>query len=394
MIRIPSDCNAGEVESLLNEIVAKPGQGLSVPIKIARSASFGVATLLVLAIAKWLQVNSKDTRLVVPTEVLSLANSRDRFAGTLHGMAAVWLSTTVVTADGAECRRILLEAIAPYVLAMADRRLGETVRGPHVLLCCFQPATNEFLRALYSRPERGSRDPDTGRERVTVRSQGEFLDLLLEFQDQASIGVDGMFNEGQLATISAVLFQLFKNADVHTVTDLHGNKYPKSMRGIMVRRVRLSATSEIEAYADDDRRLSSFLVRNTTGRATGSFIEISVFDTGPGMVARWLGRKGLSFGSLEDISLDEEFKLTKNCFELHTTTQNSGGHGDGLDIALKSLAQLSAFMSLRTGRMSLCQDFSSSETRATFDPKHRFPKKRLAATGGTSYTLCIPVPSA
>lgn len=150
MIRIPSDCNAGDVESLLSEVVAKPGQSLAVPIKIARSASFGVSTLLVLAIAKWLQINKKDTRLVVPAEVRNLANSRDRFAGTLHGMASVWLSTTVVTTDDFDCRRVLLEAMAPYVLAMADRRLLETIRGPHVLLCCFQSAVTCLFSILSS----------------------------------------------------------------------------------------------------------------------------------------------------------------------------------------------------------------------------------------------------
>lgn len=394
MIRIPSDCTAIEVESLLSEVFSKPGQSLYVPIKIARSASFGVSALLVLTIARYSQINRQDARIEVSPEVFVNEDSANRFAGTLHGMAAVWLTHTVANVDGADAdaRRFLLRAVAPYVLAMADRRLTETIRGPHVLLCCFQKATNEFLPYLYSKPQRGSRDPVTGREVVTVRSQGEFLSLLRDFQLKVSIDIDRMFNEGQLLTIASLLFQLFKNADVHTVVDEFGDSYTKSMRGVMVRRVTLAAASEIEAYAGKDRNLGSFLSRNTTGKATGAFVELTVFDTGPGMVSRFLRKNGNAATWLKDISLEQEFEYTKQCFEVHKSSQNMNGHGDGLDLALRALAQLKAFMSLRTGRMSLLQDFSSSETQAGFAPKHRFPKEKLHPIGGTSYTICIPVP--
>ncbi len=394
MIRIPSDCTAIEVESLLNEVFSKPGQSLYVPIKIARSASFGISALLVLTIARYFQINRQDARIEVSPEVFINEDSANRFAGTLHGMAAVWLTHSAANVDGADTRRLLLRAVAPYVLAMADRRLTETIRGPHVLLCCFQPAKHEFLPYLYSKPERGSRDPDTGREVVSVRSQGEFLSLLRDFQLKVSIGVDRMFNEGQLLTMASLLFQLFKNADVHTVVDEFGDSYTKSMCGVMVRRVTLGGASEIEAYAGKDRNLGSFLSRNTTGKATGAFVELTVFDTGPGMVSRLLRKNGDAGTLLKNVSLEQEFEYTKQCFEVHKSSQSTSGHGDGLDLALRALAQLKAFMSLRTGRMSLLQDFSSSETQASFAPKHRFPKEKRHPTGGTSYTICIPVPPA
>lgn len=392
VIRIPSDCTSRDVESLLADIAANPGQALSVPSKIARSASFGVSPLIVLAISKWQKVNGADTRVVIAKDVLSSDESRDRFSGTLHGMAAIWFSSEFGTSDGMDCRYAALESMAKYVHAMAERRLRETIRGPHVLLCCFQPAKNEFLTSLYAYRERGSRDPLTGKERVTIRSQGEFSDLLLEIQEKTSFEIGRIFNQGQLAAISAVLFQLFKNADVHTVTDERGNGYTKSMRGLMLRRVSLKSTAEVEDYANDDRKLSAFLTRHSTGASTGAFIEISIFDTGPGLAARLLGKIKNSPVDISQVSYEDELEVTKRCFELHATSQGVGGHGDGLAIAIRSLAQLGAFMSLRTGRMFLYQDFSNARTQTRFEPKHRFPDTpRLAATGGTSYTLCIPV---
>lgn len=395
MIRIPSDCTSRDVESLLAEIAASPGQALSVPSRIARSASFGVSPLIVLAIAKWQKLNGNDARVVTAKDVTSSDESRDRFAATLHGMAAIWFSSVLGGVDGGDFRHSALVSMAKYVHAMAERRLRETIRGPHVLLCCFQPAKNEFLTSLYAYQERGSRDPVSGKERVTIRSQGEFLDLLREIQDQASFEIDRVFNEGQLSAISAILFQLFKNADVHTVTDENGNGYAKSMRGLMLRRVALKSTAEVEDYASDDRKFTAFLTRHSTGKSTGAFIEISIFDTGPGLAARWLGKTRNTPVDISEISYEEEFEVTKKCFELHATSQGGAGHGDGLAIALRSLGQLGAFMSLRTGRMFLCQDFSNARVQTRFEPRHRFPDSvRLSATGGTSYTLCIPVPQA
>ena len=394
MIKVPSNCTAIEVESLLSEVYSKPGQSLYVPIKIARGSSFGISALLVLAISRYSQINQQDSRLEVASEVFNNQESRSRFAGTLHGMAAVWLTNFASSAEAVDCRRLLLQAIAPYVLAMAERTFVSTIRGPNVLLCCFQPAKYQFLTALYANPERGTTDPNTGREIVNVRSQGEFLSLIRDLQPQLSININRMFNEGQLTTIATLLFQLFKNADVHTVTNEFGDEYAKGMRGLMIARVTVNSASEIEAYAGKDRNLTAFLARNITGKATGSFVEITVFDTGPGMVSRLLRRRLNTTLRLEDISLEEEFEYTKECFEVHKSSQSNSGHGDGLDLALRALSQLKAFLSLRTGRMSLLQDFSSSLRRATFAPKHRFPKQKLYPTGGTSYTICIPVPPA
>lgn len=386
MIRVPSDITSKDVEAILQDIVANPGQALFLPIKIARSAPFGVSTLLLLAIAKWLRINRGDARLVVPKEVATSNDSRDRLAGTLHGMAGFWLADKVL-ADDVSFRHQSLESVARYVSAMSEQKFVDTIRGPHVLLCCFQPANNEFLRALYAHGRRGSRDAN-GKEDVTIRNEGEILDLLKDAFSVVSLSM----SEGQLAAVSSVVFQLFKNADVHTLTDENGDRYKKSMRGLMLRRVVVKHASEIEDYSGDDRKLTAFLIRNSTGSATGAFVEISVFDTGPGLAARWMSRAEGGPVAIEDVPFEEELEATKKCFELHMTTQSAGRHGDGLAIALRSLVQLGAFMSLRTGRVSLYQDFSNSETQGKFNPGHRFPKQsQLIATGGTSYTLCIPV---
>lgn len=163
----------------------------------------------------------------------------------------------------------------------------------------------------------------------------------------------------------------------------------------MIRRIPLVSNEDIKNYASDDNKLFLYLLKRLTGKnSAGAFLEISIFDTGPGLAARWLGKNDKNI-NIKNISLEMELSATISCFKVHATSQESAGHGDGLYFASRALRQLDAFMTLRTGRMFLWQDFSinNNNEEILFNPKFRFPDiKRLAQTGGTAYTICIPVP--
>ena len=117
-------------------------------------------------------------------------------------------------------------------------------------------------------------------------------------------------------------------------------------------------------------------------------LEISVFDTGPGLGLRWLSEKE-GRQSYAEISHDEELAAVQTCFKKHATTKASQFKGQGLSMALMALKRLDAFMTLRTGRLSLYQDFSRSDT-TEFEPRNRFPKlKRPPEVAGTGYSICF-----
>jgi hypothetical protein len=60
-------------------------------------------------------------------------------------------------------------------------------------------------------------------------------------------------------------------------------------------------------------------------------------------------------------------------------------------MALMAMRSLNAFMTLRTGRLSLYQDLSRSDS-AEFAPKNRFANlKRPAEIAGTSFSICFRV---
>jgi hypothetical protein len=118
-------------------------------------------------------------------------------------------------------------------------------------------------------------------------------------------------------------------------------------------------------------------------------LEISVFDTGPGLALRWLSQHGAAL-SYEDFSLEDEQAAVETCFQKHATTKASQHFGLGLPVALAGMRKLGAFMTLRTGRLSLYQDFARRDTEA-FEPKARFARKRISRVAGTAYTICFRV---
>jgi hypothetical protein len=202
-----------------------------------------------------------------------------------------------------------------------------------------------------------------------------------------------------MEVLGQLTHQLFKNADVHTVRDAAGVDYRFGMRGISIRAVSFLKQTDIADYVAGDTSLSAYVTKRsvtspaakrTTGAATEAFIELSVFDTGPGLALRWLS-KTKGYTSYSAFGIEEELTAVRDCFALHSTTSPSGLVGDGLPIALLALTQLKAFMALRTGRLSLVQDFSSGK-HSDFAPKHRFGKKRtLREIAGASYTICFPI---
>ncbi|HTW29081.1 MAG TPA: hypothetical protein VME92_18280, partial [Acetobacteraceae bacterium] len=129
--------------------------------------------------------------------------------------------------------------------------------------------------------------------------------------------------------------------------------------------------------------------RTRAGRRHVELVEFSVFDSGPGMAARWLGR--------ETPDRQEELKAVIECFERHGSSQPIRGRGIGLPIVIAALRERSGFLRLRTGRQSLYADLGE-EADAPFgkSPTLRaWPDGRpVARASGTLMTFLLPVEDA
>ncbi|QJX09341.1 hypothetical protein RLCC275e_29075 (plasmid) [Rhizobium brockwellii] len=196
------------------------------------------------------------------------------------------------------------------------------------------------------------------------------------------------------AELLASLFrELFSNTHLHARTDLEGALYRRSARGIVfaLRPVDIpheafsAGLSALREYIESMERLAA--------RPRVEFLEVSVFDSGPGLAAR-------AFGAPipDEMPIGGEYELVHKCFLKSITTVPNPSHGWGLPRVMHALKSAGGFMRLRTGRLSLCKWFppGMTEPRVT-DDDLRFldidggSPEQHARVEGAVFTILIPI---
>lgn len=401
MITLPRQTTFAGLEQFLRELRQSPSQDLKLPVQVSHGGAFSFSAVAIQGIATWARLHEGKRRIQLAPNFADDPNTRARVAGALYAMSGLYFAHEVVAGTRVVPRSEALEAVAPRVFAMQDYQYQDTLRGPNAALCCFEGAKLEFLHSLYATSRRGSA------ENTTIRSSSEFASILPRMIEACAGGASSALSETQTLALAQLVHQLFKNADVHSASDGQGRPYDAGVRGIQVREVRIADESTFSAFVSDDRALHAYLSklgrrslirqRGTHGMESrldawpsSSFIEISVFDTGPGLALRWLASKA-GISRYADVNRETELEAIKACFQLHATSHSASMKGDGLPIAIGAMKELRAFMFLRTGRLALYQDFSSGEHSA-FAPRHRYGPRHLAEAAGATYSICFPIP--
>lgn len=400
MINLPRQTTFAGLEQFLRDVRQSPGQDLKLPTQVSYGGAFSFSAVAIQCIATWARIHEGKRRIKLAPSFADDENTQARIGGSLFSMCGLYFAQEITAGDTAISRNRALEAVAPRVFAMQDYQYQNTLRGPSAALCCFEGAKLEFLNSLYTIPKRGSA------EEMTIRSSSDFASILPRMIDACAANAASDLTQKQILSLAQLVHQLFKNSDVHTVADAEGNFYNAGVRGIQVREVRIVDEKSFSAFISDDRALHAYLTKlgrrqlvrqrsehgmkaSLESWQSSRFIEISVFDTGPGLALRWLSRnKGVK--RYEEVDRAQELEAVKECFQLHSTTHSSGMKGDGLPIALGAMEDLRAFMFLRTGRLALYQDFSSGSHLA-FAPRHRYGTRQLAEAVGSTYSICFPL---
>lgn len=393
MLKFPVNALPRSLEDFLREVSQAPGQSLRMPIQLKWGGGLGGAVSAVQVIATWARLHEGGNPLVLPAAFADQESTQDRFASTLPGMAALYFSGSVTCGDSAVSRYKALEAVSPRVTAMQRGEFQDTLRGVGAALVCFAGAKSEFLKPLYARSSQGG-----------VRDHSDFRILIPRMLSSLGAGIVEHLSEGQLDLLSALVQQLFLNTDEHGSNDAAGNRYDTGMRGITTRVTMIDSVYSMVKYAGDDTTLRAYLSKLALlPSRPGSemldkklpgggmrLVELSVFDTGPGLGLRWLSEtKG--YTRYAEFDEEEELEAIQTCFEKHSTTKASQFSGLGLTMALMAMKRLNAFMTLRTGRVGLYQDFSVESTES-FKPRRRFAQRqRLSEIAGTAYTIWFRV---
>jgi hypothetical protein len=259
--------------------------------------------------------------------------------------------------------------------------------GPKIFLPCIDHFPNGRIPHLYC-------------DRFTLRSRLEFNNLIeLLVKKLCNSAVNGEwrglpFRTDLMLGLCRIIYELFDNTHKWAVDDALGQELNRSSRGILIK---LHSNSPDEAnYKDHPQTpLSRYLLHQCEQGEAARLIEVSIFDSGPGLAARRLQRRLTT----ED-STKREFVAICECFRKHSTTSNQPGRGLGLHYMMKTLTELRGFVRLRTGRLCLYRDLVNrpvmfhegwfNTAMEDWYGKSDFPTE-LRNAEGTVFNVLLPV---
>lgn len=384
-MKITKNLNTYEIEKLYS--LCQNDASLRLPKSMSHGGLFGVDAALAQLVITWARAHD-ESALHLYADSESASDQILQLGRTVAGLAALILSSQIETeAHEIIDKRAALFVIRPLIEAMFEGDLRNTssergARPKAINLFSINFAKMEFIKPFYY----GGASPRI-HSHSTFASLLEMSSALMHTkQDKKTL------LRGGLPALGSVLAELIANADQHSVTDVHGVKYKKGLRGTSVKATRIKK-DEIHVISDKESQFALFALRNMLKDAEYlDFIEISVIDSGPGLARRWLSaQQGSPVEDLNELPIAEEVQATLECFKKHVTTKDSATSGMGLHNAVQALNKLKAYVRLRTGRVCFYQAFQGQDQVVEFNPKNWSGDGQLAAAEGTVFTICIPV---
>jgi hypothetical protein len=169
------------------------------------------------------------------------------------------------------------------------------------------------------------------------------------YHSRLNLGIKDVLDD-----LDMIIWELVGNTHFHARHDYLGQTIlSPSTRGLYLKIHRSNKDNFIKGCEGHAGMISYY---NSTLPPNGdSFIlEISVFDSGPGFVKRFLGKEWNN-----SISLQEQVTTTKKCLAKGVSSApgaNGKARGFGLNNVLKTLSKKKGFLKIRTGNIAVYRD--------------------------------------
>jgi len=167
--------------------------------------------------------------------------------------------------------------------------------------------------------------------------------------------------------ITGIIYELFLNTHEHAKTDVYGNYLYPNIRAIVLKfhKKRIETLKKnyenmkgLVSYFNSDFDLSS--------QDELYLLEISIIDSGPGLVKRYSG-----ISNLNQLQSQDEVNYVKKCLYRHNTSSDISirdTKGIGLDRMLRTIDK-KGFLRIKTGRIDIIRDAKNNQYVHTDNPE-------------------------
>lgn len=346
-ITIDPEVSLKDIENINLEISSRRHKSLTLPRKLHNKDFFVVASLIQ-SVSSWIRNNSSGT-LIIPfsTEELS-ENSEElrEFMNEEFVYTAILLGWPRVLDANGQSATSYLKRYTERTAATLNRTVDETwrpLKGHSVILPCFDHFSDRggLLNSFYQGELIFAAD---------AFDLSPFSSRLSKLLKSINYNVGVKSFQTDFDNLTKIVYELILNTHEWARTDERNKKLFPNCRGVYMRvfkappksfQSKTAVNLSIRGYfGADDFKL------NASGELYA--IEISVFDSGPGLVSRYIE------ANAEQVSIEDQVQIVKKCLTRHATSakgQRSLHKGVGLDKVMSTLSG-KGFLRIRTG--SLC----------------------------------------
>lgn len=388
MLNVEKAATIGHTEELLAKLARDPVMAREVLLpNNLRFLHCGGAAALAQFLVTWSRTVDRG-RLMTHAQSDEDGQIVENLVSTLPGLVGVLMASDVLTRHTTETLRAQAYDYARRRIEVMDEGdLQGSATGPAVTLLCADHTTKRSLKPLYNPSPNGAGN---------LRGEADFVALADSILDKTLGHARRSDLSGEDSeALGVMLRELFSNTHDHARIDPRGRPYRRSVRAIHCARHSLDDDTLKEVsgdFAPLGRHLKA--IQDVSQQAIHrQFVEVSIFDSGPGYAARMLA----NLRPPGEVPLELERKAVMECFLQNVSTRERPGGGIGLTRILQRLKAHRGFFRLRTGRLSLFKDFSDSSTtnlaKSDFllDDALRGDNESHAPVSGALLTLLVPI---
>lgn len=381
-MQIPASMTTSSAEDFLAEIDGGDNLGeLSIPTRGKHQAA-GAEGAFVQALATWANAQICPTLRTYATAQGDV--QIERLVSRLYGICGCILADKILALKGEDLTKTFHRAALARLRDLSREMPYEASRGPQIEILCADHLAMSHPASLYSFDLNGI---------ASVKELPAFRELIdsVILRQIIGGGYRGAFPPSFVHALAVALYELIRNTDEHGQADDRGNLRRRSIRGFHARKHALTPDS-LAGITSGSPPLADFCRALMPARALNKqvqMVEISVFDTGPGLAASLTGR------ALVELSFDEELEAVYRCFNKHISRKHSSSAGLGLPNLVDVLARQGGFLRLRTGRCALYANFARDPVGQFGEPpplQQWFGGENPAPlVAGTLFTLLFPL---
>lgn len=343
-ITIPRKVGFEDIEQIIAEL-----DGCTEPcnLELPRSfeyRGFGIQISLIQIIFKWMRTANPGS-LVIPIAQNDPAELK-QFAESFFGyivLLTVWKNIEIVNTAGDPLKL----SFRPFTSDMAKKiEFFEELPNNKIFIPCFDhySKTKGLSHWFYPDHDKFANVPSALDNTIyrALQSLGKI------YKGRFNAAVSPVEDD-----IEKILWELLKNTDEHAKTDyLNLITLSPNTRGMSMEILR-SNRRNFSEHADQHLGLVEYYEKSADEQDS-FFLEISVYDSGPGLVKRFLGKHWH-----DSIDINNEVTVIKQCLQKGSTsveTWKGKNKGFGLNAVLELLTKLNGFLKIRTNRCSLYRD--------------------------------------